>query len=303
MPMDRAEKIGFGTALGGHALLLGLFALGAFFTAERITRPQPISVTLQGEVADVSTAPDAVQEEPAPAESAPEPAAAEPEPAPVMKVEKAAPEPAPMPTPKPTPKPMPKLVERPTPKPQPKVESKAEPKPVSKPNPRPTPKTVTKQAAAQPRTTPQPAAKQAAPKPFSKSFEEAVRGSGNNPKPTQGTSPKTGTVARKAGAEVRREVNLALGPQIRDKIERCAPSGVDIAAIQTFVTLSLDPGGRLLDVRVDKQTGINDNNKPQAEPLKRCILQAVRAASPFQGLDPAYHDIWGSHAMRLRATG
>jgi periplasmic protein TonB len=269
MVMDRAEKIGLGTALGGHALLLGLFALGAFFTADRITEPQPISVTLEGEVADVSTAPDAVQEEPAPAESAAEPAPAEPEPTPAMKVEQ------------PTPKPLPKVVERPTPKPQPK----------------PTPKPVTKQAAAQPKP------KQAPPKPFSKSFEEAVRGTGSNPKPTQGTSPKTGTVARKAGAEVRREVNLALGPQIRDKIERCAPSGVDIGAIQTFVTLSLDSGGRLLDVRVDKQTGINDNNKPQAEPLKRCIVQAVRAASPFRGLDPAYHDVWGSHAMRLRATG
>jgi outer membrane biosynthesis protein TonB len=278
MPMDRAEKIGLGTALGGHALLLGLFALGAFFTAERITKPQPISVTLEGEVAAVSTAPDAVQEEPAPAESAAQPAPselapAESEPTPVMKIEQ--------PTPKPTPKPLPKVVERPTPKPQ--------PKPASKP--------VPKQASTQAKPG------QTSPKPFSKSFEEAVRGSGSNPKPTQGTSPKTGTVARKAGAEVRREVNLALGPQIRDKIERCAPSGVDIAAIQTFVTLSLDSAGRLLDVRVDKQTGINDNNKPQAEPLKRCIVQAVRAASPFRGLDPAYHDIWGSHAMRLRATG
>jgi outer membrane biosynthesis protein TonB len=275
MAMDRAEQIGLGTALGGHALLLGLFALGAFFTADRITKPQPVSVTLEGEVADISTAPDAVQEEPAPAESAAEPAPAEPEPTPVMKVEQ--------PTPKPAPTPLPKVVERSTPKPQPK----------------PTPKPAAKQAAAQPKP------KQTSPRPFSKSFEDAVRGSGSgsNPKPTQGTSPKTGTVARKAGTEVRREVNLALGPQIRDKIERCAPSGVDIGAIQTFVTLSLDSGGRLLDVRVDKQTGINDNNKPQAEPLKRCIVQAVRAASPFRGLDPAYHDVWGSHAMRLRATG
>ena len=88
MAMDRAERIGFGTALGGHALLLGAFALGAFFTADRITKPQPISVSLVGEVADVSTAPDPVLEEPAPAESAAEPAPAEPEPTPVMKVEK-----------------------------------------------------------------------------------------------------------------------------------------------------------------------------------------------------------------------
>jgi periplasmic protein TonB len=267
VPMDRAEKIGLGTAVGGHALLLGAFALGAFFTADRITRPQPISVTLEGSVADVSTAPDPVQEEPAPAPAA-EPEPAEPEPTPVMKVEQ------------PTPKPLPKVADKPTPKPQPKP--------------------LPKQAAAQPKPK---TATPSQPRPFSKSFEDAVRGTGSNPKPTQGTAPKTGTVARKPGAEVRREVNLALGPQIRDKIERCAPTGLDIRQIETFVTLNLEPSGRLIDVRVDKQTGINDNNRPQAEPLKRCIIQAVRAASPFRGLDPAYHDIWGAHAMRLRATG
>jgi len=275
--MDRAERIGLGTAIGGHALLLGAFALGAFFTADRITKPQPISVSLVGEVADVSTAPDPVLEEPAPAESVAEPAPAEPEPTPVMKVEKV------------PDKPLPKAVDKPTPKPAPK----------------PTPKPVEKKVAAQPKATPKQTAqpKQSAPKPFSKSFEDAVRGVGSNPKPTQGTSPKQGTVARKAGAEVRREVNLALGPQIRDKIERCAPTGLDIRQIETFVTLSLEPNGRLSDVRVDKQTGINDNNRPQAEPLKRCIIQAVRAASPFKGLDPDYHDVWKTHAMRLRATG
>jgi len=275
--MDRAERIGLGTAIGGHALLLGAFALGAFFTADRITKPQPILVSLVGEVADVSTAPDPVLEEPAPAESVAEPAPAEPEPTPVMKVEKV------------PDKPLPKAVDKPTPKPAPK----------------PTPKPVEKKVAAQPKATPKQTAqpKQSAPKPFSKSFEDAVRGVGSNPKPTQGTSPKQGTVARKAGAEVRREVNLALGPQIRDKIERCAPTGLDIRQIETFVTLSLEPNGRLSDVRVDKQTGINDNNRPQAEPLKRCIIQAVRAASPFKGLDPDYHDVWKTHAMRLRATG
>lgn len=277
MAMDRAERIGLGTAIGGHALLLGAFALGAFFTADRITKPQPISVSLVGEVADVSTAPDPVLEEPAPAESVAEPAPAEPEPTPVMKVEKV------------PDKPLPKAVDKPTPKPAPK----------------PTPKPVEKKVAAQPKATPKQTAqpKQSAPKPFSKSFEDAVRGVGSNPKPTQGTSPKQGTVARKAGAEVRREVNLALGPQIRDKIERCAPTGLDIRQIETFVTLSLEPNGRLSDVRFDKQTGINDNNRPQAEPLKRCIIQAVRAASPFKGLDPDYHDVWKTHAMRLRATG
>jgi len=282
MAMDRAERIGLGTAVGGHALLLGAFAIAGLLTADRIVKPEPISVTLDGPVADVSTAPDPVQEEPAPAAAAAEPEPAEAEPAPAMKIEK------------PTPKPLPKAVEKQKPAPQAK----------------PAPKPLLKQAATppKPKSAAQPTPKQATPKqanprPFSKSFEDAVRGTGSNPQPTQGTAQQAGTVARKAGPEVRREVNAALGPQIRDKIERCAPTGLDIRQIETFVTLNLDATGRLIDVRVDKQTGINDNNRPQAEPLKRCIIQAVRAASPFRGLDPEYHDVWKTHAMRLRATG
>ncbi len=282
MAMDRAERIGLGTAVGSHALLLVAFALAGLLTADRIVKPQPISVTLDGPVADVSTAPDPVQEDPAPAPDAAEPEPAEAEPAPAMKIEK------------PSPKPLPKAVEKPKPVPQAK----------------PAPKPLLKQAATppKPKSAAQPTPKQATPKqanprPFSKNFEDAVRGTGSNPQPTQGTAQQAGTVARKAGPEVRREVNAALGPQIRDKIERCAPTGLDIRQIETFVTLNLDATGRLLDVRVDKQTGINDNNRPQAEPLKRCIIQAVRAASPFRGLDPEYHDVWKTHAMRLRATG
>lgn len=65
--MDRAEKIGLGTAVGGHVLLLAAFALGLLMSAERLNPPKGITVSLIGEEADVSTAPDAVQEEAAPA--------------------------------------------------------------------------------------------------------------------------------------------------------------------------------------------------------------------------------------------
>lgn len=277
MAMDRAERIGLGTAIGGHALLLGAFALGAFFTADRITKPQPISVSLVGEVADVSTAPDPVLEEPAPAESVAEPAPAEPEPTPVMKVEKV------------PDKPLPKAVDKPTPKPAPK----------------PTPKPVEKKVAAQPKATPKQTAqpKQSAPKPFSKSFEDAVRGVGSNPKPTQGTSPKQGTVARKAGAEVRREVNARLGPQIQERVRRCAPTGLEVDQIITSVALELEPSGRLSNVTFKGQTGLTETNRPQAEPLRDCILRSIRAASPFSGLDPEYHDVWKNHAMRIKGRG
>ena len=102
---------------------------------------------------------------------------------------------------------------------------------------------------------------------------------------------------------MRRSVGISIAGQIRSRVRACAPSGIDINKIETFVTLSLEPSGKLTSVRFDKQVGVTDSNQPQAGPLKDCILQAVRAASPYDGLDPEYHDVWKTHALRLRATG
>lgn len=44
--MDRAEQIGLGSAIGGHAVLLGLFAFGVFQMTEEIKPPEPITVSL-----------------------------------------------------------------------------------------------------------------------------------------------------------------------------------------------------------------------------------------------------------------
>ena len=66
MAMDQTDKMGLGVAVGGHILLLGAMMLGLFMSTERLKKPEPIAVSLVGEVAEVSTAPDAIQEEPAP---------------------------------------------------------------------------------------------------------------------------------------------------------------------------------------------------------------------------------------------
>jgi TolA protein len=44
--MDRAEQIGLGSAVGGHALLLGLFAFGVFQITDDIKPQEPITVSL-----------------------------------------------------------------------------------------------------------------------------------------------------------------------------------------------------------------------------------------------------------------
>ncbi len=275
--MDRAEKLGLGAAVGGHVVLLGAMALGLMMSTEPVTKPEAISVSLVGEIADVSTAPDAIQEEsapPAPAEAEP----AEPPPSPAMQIER--------PVEKPQAKPVPKPLPRETPPPA-KVATK---------------KVAVKQPPAKTNTAPAKSGKGTTPaKPggLSKSFEDSINAIGKAP----GAGKAVGTPAAKTASEVRRSVSVSLASQIRSRVRACAPSGVEINKIETFVTLNLEPSGRLTSVRFDKQVGVNDSNQPQAAPLKDCILQAVRAASPFEGLDPEYHDVWKTHALRLRATG
>lgn len=275
--MDRAEKLGLGAAVGGHVALLGAMALGLMMSAEPVTKPESISVSLVGEIADVSTAPDAIQEEsapPAPAEAEP----AEPPPSPAMQIER--------PVEKPQAKPVPKPLPRETPPPAKVATKKVAVK-------QPPAKTNTATAKNGKGTTP------AKPGGLSKSFEDSINAIGKAP----GAGKAVGTPAAKTASEVRRSVSVSLASQIRSRVRACAPSGVEINKIETFVTLNLEPSGRLTSVRFDKQVGVNDSNQPQAAPLKDCILQAVRAASPFEGLDPEYHDVWKTHALRLRATG
>ncbi|RRQ51467.1 hypothetical protein D7D48_00755 [Sphingorhabdus wooponensis] len=277
MTMDRTEILGFGAAIGGHALLLGVFALGLMASAKTAPKPESISVSLVGEIADVSSAPDAIQEESAPPATG-ETAPAEPPPAPtpVMKVEK--------PQPKPVPKPA-------KPETAPTV-TKAAAKQVKTAAAAP-PKTVKAPTVSGKGTTP------AKPGGLSRSFEDSINNIGKAP----GAGKAVGTPATKTATEVRRSVGVSIAGQIRGRVRACAPTGVDINKIETFVTLSLEPSGRLAAVRFDRQTGINESNQPQAGLLKDCILQAVRAASPYNGLDPEYHDVWKTHALRLRATG
>ncbi len=278
MAMDRVEKVGLGAAIGGHVILLGAFGLGLLASADTVKKQESISVSLVGEIADVSTAPDAIQEESAPP-AAGDTAPSEPPPAqtPVMQIEK------------PVAKPLQKPAKPDTAPPVAKVAAKKEPVKTAATKP----KTDKAAATSGKGTTP------AKPGGLSRSFEDSINNIGKAP----GAGKAVGTPATKTAAEVRRSVGISIAGQIRSRVRACAPSGIDINKIETFVTLSLEPSGKLTSVRFDKQVGVTDSNQPQAGPLKDCILQAVRAASPYDGLDPEYHDVWKTHALRLRATG
>ncbi len=304
MAMNRAEQIGLGSAVGGHAFLLLLLSLGLFGASERLMRPNPIAVSLVGE-----TAPEATS--PAPSDDAPAPATlSEPEPA--APAEEAAPE-APAP-------PVERVIERPIVRPVAKPVAKTQLKPIpvvaKKPSPVTVKKPVTKPALAKvkpvaaktsPAKTIKPPVKSGG---FGKGFEDRIAGLGKdsasgaarpNTANGQGKSPTATAPPGKPAAEVRRSVNAALAGQIKPYLEACAPSGVDMDAIRTFITLSLDRNGGLSSVRFDKQTGVTASNTPQADPLRQCALKAAKQAAPYRGLDPEYYDVWKTHALQLKA--
>ncbi|WP_373476431.1 hypothetical protein [Sphingorhabdus sp.] len=272
--MDRAEKLGLGAAVGGHVVLLGAMALGLMMSTEPITKPESISVSLVGEISDVSSAPDAIQEESAP------PAQGETEPA----------EPPPSPT---------MQIERPVEKPQ--ANSVAKPLARDTPPPAKTAakKVAVKQPPAKSNTAPAKSGKGTTPvKPggFSKSFEESMNAIGKAP----GAGKAVGTPAAKSAAEVRRSVTASLGSQIMRYVRSCSPNGLDVDKIATTVTLSLNSDGSLISLSGISQRGVNENNRPQAKPTELCVVSAIKQASPFKGLDPEYHDTWKSHKMTFQ---
>jgi periplasmic protein TonB len=271
--MDRAEKIGLGSAVGGHALLLAAFYLGLFSAAKELQNPAPIAVTLVGEIAPVSSAPDAISEEPAPS-SAGEPA--DPPPAPdVMQIER--------PTERPVPTPLQPAITKPLPA---QVAQKTPVTPVT-----PT-KTVSRPTPAANGTGKVPAK----PGSFSDSFEKTIAGAGK----VNGQGKAIGTPAAKTASQVRSAVTVSLRNEISPFFKRCAPSGIDVDQILTSVTLSIGANGSLLSVGNIRQSGINESNAPQASLHKDCVLKAVRAASPYQNLPADSYDVWKNWPMEFK---
>ena len=275
MAMDRAEILGFGAAVGGHALLLGLFALGLMASAQTAPKPQSISVSLVGEIADVSSAPDAIQEESAPPASG-ETAPTEPPPAPtpVMKIEK------------PQTKPVPKPVKAET---APAV-AKATAKPIKTAAATP-PKTTKATPASGKGTTP------AKPGGLSRSFEDSINNIGKAP----GAGKAAGTPAARTAAVIRSAVNNTISAEVRPLIPPCTPRTSDNSSLKVFVALNIGRSGNLLDANVYKLVGETPSNAAQIPQVKQCVLNSLRAASPYN-LNPDEFDTWKYHKVQIEVN-
>lgn len=273
--MDRTEKIGLGTAVGGHILLFGALSLGLLLSSQQIIKPQPITVSLVGEISDVSTAPDATQEDTAPASSAPEDTPPDEAP-PVPEVV-----------------PLPEMMPQPVAKPAPKT-----PKPVTA-STKPAIKKVAQQTPTKPATRPTQTSSgkgQATSGGF-KLPDNLLKGKGKSPT-NSGTAQ--GTPAAKTAAQVKREVTVSLAKEIEPFWRRCMPKGLDANLIVTTLALNISPDGRLNSASFLRQSGVNDSNRPQSGLHKECALNAVRAASPFTSLPDEGYDVWKRWEMDFK---
>jgi periplasmic protein TonB len=284
--MDREETIGLASAVGGHALLLIGMALGLFMATDRIVKPPSMAVNLVSE-AEVSSAPDPVQEEAAAAAPS-EMAELTVEPEPAESVSQPVVEPEPQPTPKPIAKPTPK----PVPKPVTKTVTKPTPKPVTKTAPKTPPKKPT-QTASQTRPTQQPRRGQAG-------LGDVIDSVSKTGQKKTGTGAKTGTAATLTSSQVATAVTVSLRNEIEPLFKRCAPSGVDVSDLITFVTLRIGKDKGLVDVDFTSQSGVNASNRPQAPLHKDCALRAVRAASPFKSLPDEGYAQWSNWQMKFK---
>jgi periplasmic protein TonB len=275
MAMDRAEKLGLGAAVGGHVMLLGAMALGLFMSKEPVKTPEAISVSLVGEIAEVSTAPDAIQEESAPSAPA-EAKLVEPPPAPVMQIEK----------------------------PVEKQQAKPVPTPLKRDNPPPAKTAVKKVPVKQPpakvATTATKSGKGTTPtKPggFSKSFEDSINNVGKAP----GAGKAVGTPASRSASVIRSAVNNTIAAEVRPLIPGCAPRTSDNSSLRVFVALNISPSAILSSADIYDVQGITPSNEAQVDQMKRCVLQSLKAASPYN-LDPEEYEVWKGHKVQLKVN-
>ncbi len=265
--MDQAEKVGLGAALGGHVFLAALLLAGLF----QASRPMGSDGGGSGDGIAVEIVSEGA--------AVPEPAA------PIEAVE-----------PVPEPEILPETVVDPLPQAKPVQKVLEKPQPAKKTTVKTPVKTPVKQTKA---GTGKGGGNADFMREMEKKLGNAGGGTGTQTKKGPGEGAGEGKSVKTAG-QITREVNAVLGPKILRFIRQCAPSGVDVNRIITSVTLNLAPNGSISSLTGVSQRGITDSNRPQAQPMERCVTGAIRKAAPFTELDPKDYDGWKVHRMSFQ---
>lgn len=273
--MDRSDKVGLGAALGGHALLLALLVFGLF----RAAAPSGPDGGGSGDGVAVE-----IVSEAAPAAAAPAPAEV-----PVEEVQETPPEPVPEAVfdPAPLPKPVERAVPKPAPKPRPVA--KVPPKAVAKPQAKPV-------RTGSPRNS--------APSDFDRQMEKRLGGLGGGAGAAKTKGPGEGSgkgATTQSSAQIRSLASNTIAAEVRPFIPGCAPPTSDNSSLRVFVQLSIGSNAALTSANVYDVQGITPSNQAQVEQMKRCVLDSLRKASPYN-LDPDQYDTWRNHKVQLKVN-
>lgn len=268
--MERAERIGLGVAVVGHAALFGALTLGLVAAPKPIVVPTvPVDIQFVDEVGLADQVPNPSAQEPAPSVAPEVGPSSEPAPS-----EPAPPEPPPPEAAKPAPVP-------PVPAPKP---SPALPKPVPTPTkPKPAPgKTVVAAKPAARAPLPRPAAPET-PR-GSRLGSDFLRGVSERPSAATAQTPRAPAGAA-VEAGLAREVLRQLKPHWK------APTGADGEQLRTTLSIALNRDGSVASVRVLETTGQTPSNRGQVRLHQEAAMKAVRLAAPFV-LPAELYDAW-----------
>lgn len=256
--MDRAEKIGLGTATAGHVVLFGLLSVGFLATPNpsKIER-HPVEVTFANDVGLEATAPRASMEPPATSVA---PELGKPEEQVAQSETQSRPQPAPVPAP-----------------PEP------EPAPVPTPTPKPAKPPVREQPAV---SRPEPA----------KPAAHAARGARLGPDFLKGIT-EAASVSRSAEASApnigpREQASLAAELKRQLKPYWKPPSGADVDKLRVTIVAQLRPDGSIAgEPQVRGPTGVTPSNRAQASLFVERAVAAVKRAAPYN-FPKEYYAVW-----------
>jgi TolA protein len=112
-----------------------------------------------------------------------------------------------------------------------------------------------------------------------KALADAVNGVGKDNKPNVANVAAT----KKAKAKIGGQISIG-----------CILDAVDVEKIITTVTIQLNQNGTIQALSNVTQAGRTDSNASQLGPVKNCVLQSIRKAAPFRGLEVDDYESWKS---------
>jgi periplasmic protein TonB len=279
--MDQSEKVGLGAAVGGHVLLLALLVLGLFRAAAPMGSDGggsgdgiAVEIVSEGAVAPSDPAPPVVQE------------VEEVEDIPVPVAETVV-------DPVPVTKPVQKVQPKPNQLVKPKVKSPT--KPITKPATKPV-QTPVKNATG--------TARGGSKSDFEKQMERKLGGLGGGTGPSKTKGPGEGSgqgASTQTAAAIRTQTSNTIASEVRPFIPNCAPPTSDNSSLRVFVQLNIGSSANLISANVYKVEGVSTSNQAQVEPMKRCVLDSLRKASPYN-LDKEQFDTWRNHKVQLKVN-